>query len=73
MDTRDGSIHMMKDGETLDMMEKRLGARPGDIVALGKLPDRVCRRCGGTGRERAGLSSNRFKPCRCTFDISNKR
>lgn len=66
MDTRTGIIHEMQQGETLEQLAQRLGGAASDFVEVKRQPVE-CRRCGGTGRVRAGLNSRRFKPCRCVL------
>ena len=66
LNTRTGEIHTMQQGETLADLARRLGEDLGNFVSVEHAPRADCKRCAGSGRMRAGLNSNRFKPCRCT-------
>lgn len=73
MDTRTGEIFEGKDIEDLiqqakkaDKFDRTEGQLLEDLVPLKKLPTSDCKRCKGTGRRRAGVTSKRFKPCKCT-------
>lgn len=73
MDTRTGEIHHIGPVETeaqfaqrFAELEKKLNAKPGDLVPLTRLPSKDCPKCLGTGHKKRGLFSRRFKPCECT-------
>lgn len=42
-------------------------AKPSDFTPVARLPDGVCKKCGGKGSRRAGFFSKRFKPCECVL------
>lgn len=68
MDTRTGKIYDLPEGVSIKSLAKEIGAKPSDLVPVGRRPDGTCRRCNGTGAVRRGLFSKRFKPCRCTME-----
>lgn len=66
MDTRTGLFHELQPGETLPDLQRRLNAKPGDLVEAARSADLRCPICKGVGAVRRGLFSKRFKLCRCT-------
>lgn len=69
MDTRTGKIY---EAESAEALARKLGAEPGDVVMLDRLPDATCKRCGGTGSRRP-MFSRRYVPCRCTKEFWGRK
>ena len=62
MDTRDGSIRRLEEGE-----------RPNDHeIVLDKMPDKNCAKCRGLGYTTSIFKKRGKLPCECTIDMSGR-